>query len=99
MRIAVGVALQARAGELVYGFVTQETVGTASTGGATHATHVHVCVRGRMREGWLFVKMPSQAKEVSFPKKGPSGEDLHHSFSWGHNLELQFSMLIEEYCR
>lgn len=44
MRIAVGVALQARAGELVYGFVTQETVGTVSTGGATHATHVHMCV-------------------------------------------------------
>lgn len=86
MRIAVGVALQARAGELVYGFVTQETVGTVSTGGATHATHVHVCVRARMREGWLFVKVQSQAKEVSFPKKGPSGGDLHHSFFLGPQL-------------
>lgn len=42
--MAVGATLEVRVGELVYGIVTQEKVGTVSTGGTTHATHVRVYV-------------------------------------------------------
>lgn len=68
MKIAVSATLKVRVAELVYGIVTQEMVGTVSTGGDTHATHVHVyAYMPMMREGWVFVKVQSQAKEVSFP--------------------------------
>lgn len=68
MKIAAGATLKIRVAELVYGTVTQEMVGTASTGAATHATRVpvYVCVP-MTREGWLSVKVQSQAKEASFP--------------------------------